>query len=651
MTDIAKLVLQADTSQMKGASRALKDVSKQAKDTAVDVDSMAFRIGSTLRRLAGPAAIGAAVVGLATLVKSAINTADELSKASQSIGIGTEELSRLRYAADLSGVSFENLQSSLNIMNRNLGDLTGKGNAATKALAQMGIDSRDSSGNIRSSTDILADMSDVFQTMPDGAQKSALAMAVLGRSGAQMIPMLNMGADGIRSLTEEAEQFGIVIDAETGRKAEAFNDNLTRLSGVFGALGAQIAAEMLPTLVDLTDFLVKNTDKIRDFARAVAGTITYVSQIASGVGVLVSKLSGISVGVSNFAAPALDILKNRIITTLGPLVVLVNQLQKIGAVSQNIDAVGLGAGNSMKTLGKIIGDSGVRVEAASQSMTTLGDVGADTSAKLAKGLNKASDATRIVEDRLRAASQAAKELRSDVSGLFDQLFPEEARFRRTMEDIGTLFKARREGIISDDQFKRAGDQITEDTTHDSVKKVSDAAEQFKKEFFERSMKVKKEALTISDSFAQMSQRITSSLQGLANSIRSGDIVGILGGVLNIFTQLGSAGVFGTSMQTRLNAPTNRSMGGPVQAGRPYMVGERGPELFMPGSQGRIVPNNDNGFGSTVMNISVDARGATSPEMVRQQVRDGILEAAPSIVAAAQQRTISTLRRPKLAGAL
>jgi hypothetical protein len=52
-----------------------------------------------------------------------------------------------------------------------------------------------------------------------------------------------------------------------------------------------------------------------------------------------------------------------------------------------------------------------------------------------------------------------------------------------------------------------------------------------------------------------------------------------------------------------------------------------------------------------MTVNVDARGSTDPEAVKRQVQQGILEAAPSIVAAAEQRTISTLRRPRLAGVM
>lgn len=130
------------------------------------------------------------------------------------------------------------------------------------------------------------------------------------------------------------------------------------------------------------------------------------------------------------------------------------------------------------------------------------------------------------------------------------------------------------------------------------------------------------------------------------------IVGMVKGVLG--------GAFGGGATTPSDLAADfdatfpgRALGGSVGQNQPYMVGERGPELFMPGRSGTVIPtqNSRTGGGGSTINVSVDARGATSPEMVRQQVQQGILEAAPSIVAAAQQRTINTLRRPRLAGAL
>ena len=119
------------------------------------------------------------------------------------------------------------------------------------------------------------------------------------------------------------------------------------------------------------------------------------------------------------------------------------------------------------------------------------------------------------------------------------------------------------------------------------------------------------------------------------------IVGFVSGALGKITGV-PAGPSGTKL-------AGFATGGYPQMNQPVIVGERGPELFVPTASGKIIGNHNLGGGG--MTINVDARGSTDPEAVRQQVERGILAAAPSIVAAAENRTINTLRRPKLAGAL
>lgn len=127
------------------------------------------------------------------------------------------------------------------------------------------------------------------------------------------------------------------------------------------------------------------------------------------------------------------------------------------------------------------------------------------------------------------------------------------------------------------------------------------------------------------------------------------IVGIVSSALGSAAG-GPTGGFGSSVNL-----AGRSRGGPVTGNTPYMVGERGPELFVPSGNGTIIPNQnvrDGGSsGGSSFNITVDARGSNDPAAVRAQVQQGILEAAPAIIAAAESRTISSLRRPRLGGAM
>lgn len=103
-----------------------------------------------------------------------------------------------------------------------------------------------------------------------------------------------------------------------------------------------------------------------------------------------------------------------------------------------------------------------------------------------------------------------------------------------------------------------------------------------------------------------------------------------------------------------NIAGKRANGGHVSGNRPYLVGENGPELMVPGGSGTIIPNRNLGMGATGgsgMTINVDARGANDPAAVRAQVQQGILEAAPAIIAAAEARTVQGMRRPRLGGAM
>jgi hypothetical protein len=128
------------------------------------------------------------------------------------------------------------------------------------------------------------------------------------------------------------------------------------------------------------------------------------------------------------------------------------------------------------------------------------------------------------------------------------------------------------------------------------------------------------------------------------------IVGLVSGALGGATGTPTTGGFGSSV----NLAGARAYGGSVDSNKPYMVGERGPELFIPGGNGTIIPNGNMrgaGGGGSNISVSVDARGSSDPAAVRAQVQQGILEAAPAIIAAAEARTVASMRRPRLGGVM
>lgn len=193
---------------------------------------------------------------MAIAAKRAIDTADNMSKAAQKVGVATEALSRLNYAAGYSDVSLEQLTGGLQRLTKNLADVaSGKGATAAVALQALGISATDSTGKLRAADEVFAEIADRFSRLEDGSTKTALAIQLFGRTGADLIPLLNSGRDGLQAMADESDRLGVTVSTKTGRAAEQFNDTLTKVGRIIDGVAMKVAEAALPALQDLADLL------------------------------------------------------------------------------------------------------------------------------------------------------------------------------------------------------------------------------------------------------------------------------------------------------------------------------------------------------------------------------------------------------------
>jgi len=242
-----KVVISGDSS---GAVTAIKRVNTELGG----LQSIAAKsLGSFGGLLAG----GAAVTGLIAITKRAIDTGDAFAKMSAKTGVAVEDLTKLQYAADLSGVSSEALQKGMISLAAATVEAASGSGIAGEAITKLGVKVRNADGSMRSSIDVLYDLADQFSLMPDGVEKTNAAVDIFGKKlGADMIPLLNGGSAGLRAMGDEAERLGLVMSTELAKKSEEFNDNLSRLSKYSEAAGISIANALIPALNELiTEFL------------------------------------------------------------------------------------------------------------------------------------------------------------------------------------------------------------------------------------------------------------------------------------------------------------------------------------------------------------------------------------------------------------
>ncbi|MGV8951192.1 MAG: hypothetical protein ACOH2M_08810 [Cypionkella sp.] len=222
------------------------------KSASAGLGNFAKTAGAGLALVATAAA--AAGAALAVAVKGAIDNADELSKTAQKVGFTTEALSRLNYAASLSDVALGQLSTGLGRLTAGMSTIAqGAGGQAKMAFDALGISALDANGKLRQSDEVFADIAERFARMEDGSTKTALAIALFGRAGADLIPMLNMGKAGLADLAAEADRLGITLGTDTGRAAEQFNDSITRLQATFQGVINKIMQGALPALNEFAD--------------------------------------------------------------------------------------------------------------------------------------------------------------------------------------------------------------------------------------------------------------------------------------------------------------------------------------------------------------------------------------------------------------
>lgn len=200
------------------------------------------------------------------LFKEAIAATGEMGKAleigSQKTGMAVEELSKLRYAADLSDVSAGELTLGLQRLARGMEQAEKGSGPAAAALKALAISVTDASGHLRPMGDVMLDIAERFYGMEDGAGKTALAMDLFGRSGANLIPLLNQGAGGIEALKARAEELGVVMGETDVEAANKYVDVMKDFHQVTEAAERSIAIGLMPALTDLGNIIVDTSNKM-----------------------------------------------------------------------------------------------------------------------------------------------------------------------------------------------------------------------------------------------------------------------------------------------------------------------------------------------------------------------------------------------------
>lgn len=222
---------------------------------------------------------GRAGRALGGMVTSVIETGDQIDELAQSTGISTDALQELAYAASFSSMDLQGVGGAMMKLTRNMQSAANGSEETASAFRKLGVPVKDSSGKLRAADDVLMDLAARFQTMPDSATKTALAMQIFGKTGGKMIPFLNEGREGIGRLREEAQRLGVVLDKDTIANAEKAADQMGVFKASLTGLKNQIVGPLIPLITEMSkgfsSWVASNKDLLRlrvgQFLKVIVG--------------------------------------------------------------------------------------------------------------------------------------------------------------------------------------------------------------------------------------------------------------------------------------------------------------------------------------------------------------------------------------------
>lgn len=257
----------------------------------------------------GNLGLAVTAAGMVALVKSSINAGDELSKMSQRVGISVETLSLWNPAAQQAGVSSEAFEKGLRKLSTTMVDAATGGEDAARTFKTVGVEFKNQDGTLRGTDAVLLDLAERFKAMPDGAEKSALAVQIFGKAGAELIPFLNQGRDGINELTDELRSLGIEMSGESAAQAEVFNDALDKVKLATTSIGTQVMTAFLPALNEMALGMVESAKEGGTLRVILDGVVLVLKTLALGAATVGKAFVALGEALGAGVAAAVEALK------------------------------------------------------------------------------------------------------------------------------------------------------------------------------------------------------------------------------------------------------------------------------------------------------------------------------------------------------
>ena len=391
--------VEQNNAALKKAAEEFDDAEKQAdefgdevKDAGDDADKSGGKfekLGSVLKGVGAAlgtamAAIGTGAVAAGKKLYSMANdvaaAGDEVDKMSQRLGLSREAYQEWGYVLSQSGVDINSVQVGMKTLTNTIDDARNGTETAVTKFERLGISMADLENKSRE--DIFAMAVAGLQNMTDETEKAALANDMFGRSGQEMIPLLNQSAESTQELIDKAREMGLVLSDDAVTAAVNYTDSMDTLKRTFSGVKNQISAELLPGFTSILDGLsgllvgqdeasAKIQDGAREIVDVIGGIMPQITEILLTLVMAIAEIApeiivALITGITENIEPLVETASSIIMTLLNAIIAALPQLTEgalqlvmtlVNGILANLPAIAETAIQMIATLAAGIADS------------------------------------------------------------------------------------------------------------------------------------------------------------------------------------------------------------------------------------------------------------------------------------------------------
>ena len=528
-----------------------KDKTKRAFSTLKrglkGVSKAVFNMKTGLAAVAG-------VAGLGLLIRNSLNSIDKLGKMSRQLFISTEDLGAFRLAAELGGTTLEAFAKGTRTLAVGINDFLVKGTGIAKeAFEQLGITAeelRATNNDLFSQFELVADG---LNRLENGTNKTAIAYKLFGGRNIELLTAIENGTLGMAEMRVEAERLGLVMDSRLVSMVEQANDSMSRSKLALVGLTHQFSAALAPAILRASDAI---RDQFLHWVEKTHGSVTGFGEY------LANKLMK---GLFDFAKVMVHIGEATINTAIA--------LGNLGIAAANA-AEFFKFKPEYKEFHNFVDITDEKLKALKSTFDSL-TISDEEDFGTIYSVDELDKARKAIEARESESAEKRKKI-------FDDLY--------AYED--TRMKAQLESYRLHEEKKK---EIRKSAIAD-IKTNLEGTLQILSGHSEKAFKLLK-AHKIAEAIVNTYSAVMKAFATVPYPLN--------------YAVAASAMAFGFAQVQQIRAQkfTARRQGGPVSENKPYIVGEGGPELFIPNQGGFISPDGGGRNVNVTFNINaVDTTG-------------------------------------------